>query len=98
MILEMERFTGKNISEYIPLIESCLRFFNEHYQYLAQKRGSKALDGNKQLIIYPGSGAETYKMAYNPSSTIAGLKTVLEQLLSSPSLLAEQKSLGKKCS
>lgn len=91
MILEMERFTGKNISEYIPLIESCLRFFNEHYQYLAQKRGSKALDGNKQLIIYPGSGAETYKMAYNPSSTIAGLKTVLEQLLSSPSIASENK-------
>ncbi|NBA78020.1 hypothetical protein GOQ04_20860 [Emticicia sp. ODNR4P] len=91
MILETERFTGKNITEYIPLIESCLRFFDEHYQYLAKKRGSKALDGNKQLVIYPGSGAETYKMAYNPSSTIAGLKTVLEQLLSSPSLASENK-------
>lgn len=84
MILETERYEGNNISAYIPLIESCLTFFNEHYQYLARKRGSKALDKDGHLIIYPGSGAETYKMAYNSSSTIAGLTTVLTRLLELP--------------
>jgi hypothetical protein len=85
MMLESERYNGNNIKEYIPFIESCLRFFNEHYQYLAGKRGRKTLDGNGHLVIYPGSAAETYKMAYNPSSTVAGLRTVLTRLLSLPS-------------
>ena len=85
MMLETERYNGNNISEYIPFIESCLRFFNEHYQYLAAKRGRKTLDGNGHLILYPGSAAETYKMAYNASSTIAGLRTVLTRLLELPS-------------
>lgn len=84
MILETERYQGKDISTYIPLIESCLTFFDEHYRYLAAQRGSKVLDGQGHLILYPGSGAETYKMAYNSSSTIAGLKTVLLRMLELP--------------
>lgn len=84
MILEAERFTGQDISAYLPLIESCLRFFDEHYQYLADRRSAKTLDGNGDLILFPGSAAETYKMAYNPTPTIAGLQTVLEGLLELP--------------
>lgn len=84
MMLEEERYTQKDVSSYIPFIESCLRFFDEHYQYLAKQRGIKALDGNGHLVLYPGSGAETYKMAYNSTSTIAALKTVTERLLQLP--------------
>ncbi|MCS3798715.1 DUF5703 domain-containing protein [Niastella sp. OAS944] len=84
MMLETERYTGRDVKEYVPFIESCLRFFNEHYQYLAGKRGRKALDGNNHLIIFPGSAAETYKMAYNPSSTVSALRTVLTRLLELP--------------
>jgi hypothetical protein len=51
---------------------------------LATQRGRKALDGSGQLILFPGSAAETYKMAYNASSTIAGLKTILTRLLQLP--------------
>lgn len=97
MILEQERYTGKDISKYLPLLESSVHFFNEHYQYLARQRGSKALDGNGKLVLYPGSGAETYKMTYNASSTIAGLKTVLSSLLElSPAYLdtAKRKELA----
>ena len=85
MMLEEERYTQKNISAYLPFIESCLRFFDEHYRYLATQRGIKALDGNGHLVLFPGSGAETYKMAYNSTSTISALKTVTERLLQLPS-------------
>jgi hypothetical protein len=84
MMLETQQYTGKDIHEYLPFVESCLRFFNEHYQYLARQRGRQALDGNGHLILYPGSAAETYKMAYNSSSTIAGLQTILKRLLELP--------------
>ncbi|KAA6330292.1 hypothetical protein EZS27_020986 [termite gut metagenome] len=84
MILEKERYTGADISPYIPLIGSSLRFFDEHYQYLAKQRGFYTLDNNNKLILYPGSGCETFKMAYNSSSTIAALKTVASRLLELP--------------
>ena len=62
------------------LSEEVLRFFSEHYQWQARRLGAKALDEQGHLIIYPGSACETYKMAYNPSSTIAALGTVNEEL------------------
>ena len=65
--------------KYEPLIAECLKLFDEHYQYEANKRGAKTFDANGKLVIYPGSGCETYKMAYNPSCTIAALKAVLEK-------------------
>jgi hypothetical protein len=92
MILETERYDGKNINKYLPLIESSLTFFKEHYTYLAKQRGAKVLDADGHLILYPGSGAETYKMAYNSTSTISALKTVLERLIDQPSLSETQKA------
>jgi hypothetical protein len=77
MILLAKSYAGMDIDKYLPLIRSALAFFDEHYRYLARQRGRHELDGNGKLVIYPGSACETYKMAYNPSSTIAALRTVL---------------------
>ncbi|WP_276484223.1 DUF5703 domain-containing protein [Paraflavitalea pollutisoli] len=94
MMLEEQRYTGKDIRGYLPFIESCLRFFDEHYQYRAKQRGAKALDGAGKLILYPGSAAETFKMAYNASSTIAGLSVLTDRLLQLPATYgtAEQRN------
>nr|WP_315197571.1 DUF5703 domain-containing protein [uncultured Flavobacterium sp.] len=81
MMLQQKEFAGEDIQKYNSFIISCLRFFDEHYQYLAKQRGRKALDGNGHLILYPGSGAETYKMANNSNSTISALTVITEQLL-----------------
>lgn len=92
MMLEQERYAKKNISSYIPFIESCLNFFPEHYQYLARLRGSKSLDQAGHLILFPGSAAETYKMTYNSTTTISALQTVLSMMLQLPAeYLDEQK-------
>lgn len=82
MALDAENYGGVDIERYIPWIESSLEFFDQHYRYIAQKLGRKQLDENNKLIIYPGSGAETFKMAYNPSATSAGLHVVTQSLLS----------------
>ena len=81
MALEAHRHGGMDIKDYLPMIRSCLRFFDEHYQYLANQRGAKRLDGNGRLVLYPGSGGETFKGAYNSTSTIAALRTVAEALI-----------------
>jgi hypothetical protein len=84
MMLEEHSYTGRDIRNRLPFLESVLRFFDEHYQWLALRRGVKPLDGNGKLILYPGSAAETYKMAYNATSTIAGLRTIAQRLCALP--------------
>ena len=81
MALEARRYSTVDIEPYVPMIVSCLRFFDEHYQYLANQRGAKRLDGQGKLVLYPGSGGETYKGAYNATSTVAALQTVTRSLL-----------------
>lgn len=78
MALQAASHSGDStfVTRYAPLVDECLRFFDEHYQYQAKRLGAKALDENGHLVIYPGSGCETYKMAYNPSSTVAALRAV----------------------
>lgn len=84
MALELHHYKGVDIQEYLPMIESCLVFFDEHYRYLARKRGRRELSGDGHLIIYPGTACETYKMATNPVSTIVALETVINALLDLP--------------
>jgi hypothetical protein len=84
MILQLEEFTGRDISEYIPLIESCLTFFDQHYRYMARRRGDEELDVTGKLVLYPGSSCETYKGALNATSTVVALEQVLQGLLALP--------------
>lgn len=81
MILDSHDFGGADIRRYVPLITSSLDFFDAHYRMLAARRGRKQLAGDGHLVIYPGSGGETFKMAYNPSSTVSGLRRVTSSLI-----------------
>ena len=78
MALESFRYSNAPfpLKKYQPLILSCLRFFDEHYQQLALQRGRRGLDADGHLVLFPGSGCETYKMTYNSASTIAALQRV----------------------
>jgi len=81
MMLEAHRYAGMDIKPYLPLMESALRFYDEHYQYLAERRSPATLDANGHLVLYPGTACETYKMATNATSTICALQSVLNELL-----------------
>jgi len=91
MMLQQKQYANEDIQKYNPFIMSCIRFFDEHYQYLAKNRGRKALDGNGHLVLFPGSAAETYKMTNNANSTISALRTITEQFL-----LLSQNELSKE--
>ena len=84
MMLEEEQYTEKDINDKLPFIESCLRFFYEHYYYEASKRTARPFDNNGKLNFYPGSGAETFKMATNSTATLAALKTIITRVLALP--------------
>ncbi|HSC38947.1 MAG TPA: DUF5703 domain-containing protein, partial [Chitinophagaceae bacterium] len=84
LMLETERYEGRDIKTYVPFIESCLAFYDEHYQQLARQRGSKTFDEQGHYILYPTSAAETYKMTYNSTTVISALKVILERMLELP--------------
>ena len=84
MILEYYRYSGKDISAYLPFIDSSVTFFDEHYQFRHKKRTGRALDDDGHLVIYPSRGCETYVDANNPADVIAGLNTVLSCLVELP--------------
>jgi len=77
----------------VPFIESCLTFYDEHYQQLAKQRGTKAFDEKGHYILYPSSACETYKMTYNSTTVISALKVILGRLLELPAtyLAADQR-------
>ncbi|MHC4645351.1 MAG: DUF5703 domain-containing protein [Planctomycetota bacterium] len=84
MILEYYRYSGKDISAYLPFIESAITFFDQHYQFRNRERAGRPLDDNGRLVIFPSRACETYVDAKNPADVIAGLKTVLSHLLELP--------------
>ncbi|KAK8116044.1 hypothetical protein PG984_012546 [Apiospora sp. TS-2023a] len=84
MILQANIYSGLDVTPYLEFIEYQLAWFDKYYRKEANKRSPWQLDGyygNETLIIYPASAAETYKEAYNPSSTTSGLRKLIMDLL-----------------
>jgi len=84
MILQYFRYSGEDISAYLPFIESAVVFFDQHYQYRHQQRTGRKLDENGHLVIYPSRALETYRDATNPVDVVAGLRAVLSAMLALP--------------
>jgi hypothetical protein len=87
MILEYHRFTGKDISVYIPFIENSIIFFDEHYRKREKMRSGKELDDNGHLIIFPSKACESFRGATNPTDVIAGLHACIDEILTLPDSL-----------
>lgn len=80
MIIKYYRYTGKDIADYIPFIESCVTFFFEHYKQIHQINATRAYNEDGKLVIYPSTALETYKDALNPTDVISGLKAIVTEL------------------
>lgn len=81
MILEYHRFTGTDISKYMPFIEQSLVFFDEHYRARQKMRNGKEVDDNGKLVIFPSTSCESYRGAKNPADVLSGLKACLKSML-----------------
>lgn len=98
MMLEEHAYTGADIRPSLPLIESCLSFFDEYYQQQARQRTGSPLSEDQKLVIFPGTALETYKDALNPATTLSSLRSVLTSLLALPAaqLPAERRDRWSK--
>ena len=81
MMLEYSRFTGADISRYMPFIENALIFFDEHYRLRQKMRNGVELDKDGKLVIFPSTSCETYRGATNPADVVSGLQACLLAML-----------------
>lgn len=84
MMVKYYRYTGNDISEYIPFIKSCVAFYFEHYEQIHQKVTTYLYDETGKLVIYPSTGLETYKDALNPTDAVSGLRGLVGELTRLP--------------
>ena len=67
MILDANQYYGYDVTSYLNFIENQLMWYDTFYQQQQQARdvyGLTGIMGNETLVIYPGSGQETYKGTY----------------------------------
>lgn len=97
MIMEYHRFTGEDISQYMPFIKESVIFFDQHYKLRQQMRNGKQLDENGKLVFYPSTSCETYRGAKNPIDLLSGLNACLHSLiaLNEQFVSAEEKEFYK---
>lgn len=84
MILQYHQFTGEDISQYMPLIEQSVIFYDEHYRMREQQRTGNPLTADGRLHIKPANTLEGHPGGANPTSVIAGLRQILTRLAELP--------------
>jgi Domain of unknown function (DUF5703) len=83
IIHEYYRFTGKDISKYIPFLKEAVIFHFEYFKMLQQRRNGNPFDENGLLVIDPSHALETYH-GKNATDVICALRKNLECLLALP--------------
>jgi hypothetical protein len=85
MVLEYYRFTGKDISEYMPFVKASIQFFDEHYRYLSKKYFGTEFTKDGKYNFYPCQALETYSgIVKNPSDVIAALMRLTTEMQDLP--------------
>jgi hypothetical protein len=94
MILEYQRFTGRDISAYLPFIFSSLRFYDEHFQQVHRRLTGQPLDARGRLVIYPSTPGENHLGATDPADAVAGLQAITGALLELPAAILSDGQLN----
>jgi hypothetical protein len=94
MVLEYHRFSGKDITAYLPFVHACVQFYDEHYRMINKKRTGKELNDAGKLVFYPTTPGESNLNSTNAADVVSGLTAVLRTLLETKelALTAEQRN------
>jgi hypothetical protein len=84
MMHEWHRFTGADISEYVPFMKDAVIFHFEYHKMLQQRRNGKDWTEDGKLALKGMQATETYKMGDNPALEVVALRKNLEALIALP--------------
>ncbi|MFI3322100.1 MAG: DUF5703 domain-containing protein [Rikenellaceae bacterium] len=85
MILEYYRYSGRDISRWLPIVNGTIEFYDNYYRHKAKYNANwKEYDENGKLIIFPAGACESHYYVCNPVPDIAGLQAVVEGAMSLP--------------
>lgn len=85
MMLEMERYTGKDFPHYRDAALGIIRYYDQYHQTALTQKIGKPLDDKGRLVIYPSDACEPYHGCTNNTDVIAGLTALTRELLALPS-------------
>ncbi|MFY0598700.1 MAG: hypothetical protein JXR03_03440 [Cyclobacteriaceae bacterium] len=83
MIHEMYRFTGTDISRYVPFLKDAVIFHFEYYKLLQRRRNGMDYGDDGKLVLRPSHACETYHGS-NASNLVAALHKNIDCLLDLP--------------
>ncbi len=85
MILEYYRYSGRDISRWLPIVKGTLDFFHNYYA-MRHRVYNKFTDYDRdgKLILFPSSACESHFMVSNPLPDVAGLWAVVEAAMALP--------------
>jgi len=95
MMHEWYKYTGADISEYIPFMKDAVVFHFEYHKMLQKRRNGNEWGEDGKLVLKGMQSTETYKPGENPSLEIAGLNKNIEALLSLPNKWVSEKERKK---
>ena len=84
MMVEHCRYTGRDITEYLPVIEGLINYFDQYHRKLNKERTGQELDADGKLVISPSSALEIAQDCTNNTDVITGLMALADGLLSLP--------------
>lgn len=84
MMHEWHRFTGADISEYIPFMKDVIVFYFEYNKMLQRRRDGNDWGADGKLVLKQTTATESYKNGDDPAPVIVALNKNIEALLELP--------------
>jgi hypothetical protein len=84
MAIEWASYSGKKIARYLPLVESVVRFYDEHFRRECLWRTGAEYSADGRLVLFPMNCLELYTNAEDPIEVVSGLRRVVESILALP--------------
>lgn len=97
MILEYYRYSGRDISKWLPIVKGTIDFYDNYYRHKAKFNANfREYDENGKLIIFPAGACESHYYVSNPVPDVAGLQAVVQGAMELPDKWLEKFFGGKE--
>ena len=84
MMVEHCRYSGRDITQYLPVIEGLINYFDQYHRKLNKERTGQELSADGKLVISPSSALEIEPYCTDNTDIITGLMALTDGLLCLP--------------